>query len=578
MKVGHSITIIGALLYLAGAILLPWQHFELADISASGIEVHWAGLLFAALSGVVALSSVWGLLTGHRAIAARINIAAGVLLLGWIVTAGAVKTWGLHMMQLEAVGMDIGFVLAIWGMVLVLGGSAIVFASMPKWDETTSFLRVLVSSKDRALQDVVVYEPRVVHLRDELKPEVRTALSDVQTRLPSFRVTREGDCSVSIPEGGNARLTVNAFERSVGELMGRSRRGPQGLRFAALRRGDRGTLTVDNAAVQFEFVKPLPGRSTTPLIYWTEIAAFTMVAVLFFFGLALYTILGWDAKATRKVPASETRTAQIDAQMLEDKKEEKVVEVVEAEIPQEDVSKKAGGEEGKFGDPEVAPQIESKIPRMDGKMVDHIDAKNIGLNEILNTANGPASAIAEVLNGDVSSMSAKLAVAMGGEGSEFVIGNGANGMGFTGDGGGGGGNGVGRIQGMGEIDTGGGPGVRAGLGDKSARRVGKMDLGSSSASGFCKKSNIESVVRRRAGAIRACYEQRLQVNKDLKGKLTVRWTINTEGTVDSASASSDTIGDGATTNCVLRYIRIMRFEKPEGGICVVQWPFVFSPG
>ncbi|MFO0747595.1 MAG: AgmX/PglI C-terminal domain-containing protein [Myxococcota bacterium] len=577
MKVGHSVTIIGALLYLAGVIFLPWQHFALADVSTSGLQVHWLGMGFAGLAGVVLLSSLWGLLTGHRALAARINVISGILLLGWIIVAGAAKTWGLHMMQLEEVGMDIGYVLAIWGMVLITGGAAIVFASMPRWDETTSFLRLLVSNKEKALQDVVVYEPRVVHLRDELKPEVRAQLSDLQNRLPSFRVTREGDCSMSIPDG-QARLSVNAFERSTSELMAKSRRGPDGLRFATLNRGDRGTITIDQTAVQFEFVKPLPGRSTTPLIYWTEIAAFAMVAVLFFFGMALYTILAWDAKAVRKIPAAETRTAQIDPQMAEDKKEEKVVEIVEAEIPEEEVSKKAGGEEGKFGDPEVAPQIESKIPKMDGKMVDHIDAKNIGLNEILNTANGPASAIAEVLNGDVSSMSAKLAVAMGGEGSEFVIGNGANGMGFTGDGGGGGGNGVGRIQGMGDIDTGGGPGVKAGIGDKGKKRVGKMELGGQSSSGFCKKGNIESVVRRRAGAIRACYEQRLQVNKDLKGKLTVRWTINTEGGVDSAAAGADTIGDSATTNCVLRYIRIMRFEKPEGGICVVQWPFVFSPG
>jgi len=151
-------------------------------------------------------------------------------------------------------------------------------------------------------------------------------------------------------------------------------------------------------------------------------------------------------------------------------------------------------------------------------------------------------------------------------------------MGFTGDGSGGGGTGVGRIQGMSDIDTGSGHGVRASLGDRGKKRVGKIDLGSSQAQGFCKKSNIESTVRRRAGAIRACYEQRLQVNKDLKGKLTIRWTIAVDGAVQSASASQDTLGDSETTNCVLRTLRRMRFEKPEGGICVVQWPFIFSPG
>jgi len=577
MKVGHIVSIVGALLYLAGALLVPWQRFDLAGVDATSIQVHTLGLVFAGLAALVVASSAWGLITGQRGVAARINLIVAILLLGWVVVSGAAKTWSYHLMAYEEVGMDFGYVLGIWGMVLVGGGAALVFASMPKWNETTSFLRLHVASNDRNVQDIVVYEPRVVHVRDELKPEVRSLLGDVQGRLPSFRVTREGDCSVHLPDTG-AQVSLNAQNRSASELMSRAHRGPHGLRYADLKHGDRGTVSLGTAAVQFEFVRPIPGRSTVPLIYWTEVTAFTMVALLFFGGAVLYSILGWNVEAVREIPAGETRTAQVTTEMAEDKKEEKVVEVVEADIPEPEVSKKAGGEEGKFGDPDIAPQIESKVPRMDGKMVDKIDAKNIGLNEILNSANGPASAIAEVLNGDVAAMSSKLAVAMGGEGSELVVGFGSNGMGFTGDGSGGGGDGVGRIAGMGDIDTGGGPGVKAGIGDKGKKRVGKMDLGSSQASGFCKKSNIESVVRRRAGAIRACYEQRLQVKKELQGKLTVRWTINTEGGVDAASASADTVGDGETTNCVMRHIRRMRFEKPEGGICVVQWPFVFSPG
>ena len=66
--------------------------------------------------------------------------------------------------------------------------------------------------------------------------------------------------------------------------------------------------------------------------------------------------------------------------------------------------------------------------------------------------------------------------------------------------------------------------------------------------------------------------------KDLKGKISIRWTIDTEGNVGGASATADSMGDSETTNCLLRTLRRMKFEKPEGGVCVVQWPFVFSPG
>jgi len=270
--------------------------------------------------------------------------------------------------------------------------------------------------------------------------------------------------------------------------------------------------------------------------------------------------------------------------VAEVQKEEKieVAEVIpepEAEVEmEEDVSKKAGGEEGKFGDPNMDPRIESKIPLTDGKMVERIDPRQIGLNKLFSENLSSMDAVAEVLRGDMGAMSSKLAVAMGGSGSEFVLGHGSGGLGFTGDGSGGGGDGAGRIMGMGDIDTGGGQGVKAGLGDKGKKRVGNLSLTGSQSSGFCKKGNIESVVRRRAAAIRACYEQRLQVKKDLQGKISIRWTINTEGKVDSASTTGDSMGDSDTTNCILRTVRRMSFEKPEGGVCVVQWPFVFSPG
>jgi TonB family protein len=64
----------------------------------------------------------------------------------------------------------------------------------------------------------------------------------------------------------------------------------------------------------------------------------------------------------------------------------------------------------------------------------------------------------------------------------------------------------------------------------------------------------------------------------LTGKITFRWTIDTEGRVSDASMTDSSIGNTAVEQCVLRTIRNMRFAKPEGGICVVQWPFVFNPG
>lgn len=228
---------------------------------------------------------------------------------------------------------------------------------------------------------------------------------------------------------------------------------------------------------------------------------------------------------------------------------------------------------------EAAPGA-SKVPFNEGKMVDEIDTKKVRLNDLLSTNKLVGSgSIADILDANVDGYSNKIAVAMAGTGTEFLKGHGAGGLGFQGTGTGGGGHGgYGRIHGMGKIDTDGdGLGVRAGLGKKKTKRTGKLKVGAGSSTGFCKKSNVKSVVRRRAGAIRACYEARLPLKPRLSGKLTAKWTIGADGSVRGVTAQGS-LKDGKVKACVLRVLRRMRFQKPEGGICVVRWPFVFNPG
>ena len=110
-----------------------------------------------------------------------------------------------------------------------------------------------------------------------------------------------------------------------------------------------------------------------------------------------------------------------------------------------------------------------------------------------------------------------------------------------------------------------------------AKKVGRLGIGEMKSGGFCDQGNIEGVVKQRAGAIRACYEQELQLHDGLSGKVAVRWTINLEGKVDAAAVTNSTIGSAKVESCIITVIRRMRFASPEGGICVVQWPFVFSP-
>lgn len=580
MRSGHILTIIGVALYLVGALVLPWQHFTLANVDAFSFEVSIFNVLGIALASLVGLSSLSALVTGKRASSAKLNLLLSALAFILLIVSSSTRMGSFSVMQFEEAVLGGGYLAAIWGVIIMVIGGLFVLATLPAWDTSSPFLRVLTMHKGQVVGDQVIYKPGVYPTAESLTGKVADS---TRNELPSFKVTREGDCAIafanSVPSSASVAIGSTSLQANA-----------IGKGFKAFNYGESGTVEMGDTQVHFHFIAPIPGHTAAAGFDRTEVGAFALAASFGFIALALVPIITMSADPVRNplcgAAAKEAEGGCPGVFAKEVSLEEQVVEV-EVKPPEEavneveydeDVSKKAGGEEGKFGDPNIDPTVESKIPNMDGKMVDRVDPRQIGLTKLLNDSAGGMNAVAEVLKGDVGAMSSKLAVAMGGSGSEFVLGHGSGGMGYSGTGSGGGGDGTGRIMGMGDIDTGGGKGVKAGLGDKGKKRVGNLQMSGSQQQGFCKKSNIESVVKRRAGAIRACYEQRLQVKNNLQGKVVIQWTINTEGGVQGVSSTSDTLGDNDAKQCIIRTIQRMRFEKPEGGICVISWPFVFSPG
>jgi hypothetical protein len=285
----------------------------------------------------------------------------------------------------------------------------------------------------------------------------------------------------------------------------------------------------------------------------------------------LWSLLGYDPDAqleSRKIPDRFVNF------MVDDVKDP--LEEEEVEVPEEDTTgKKAGGEEGKFGaeDSEIP---ESKIPKVDGEMVDEIDVKNIGVNKALGSkilGSGPLKNIF----GNQQGFDAKMNIAMSGEGGELVVGRGAGGMGMRGVGKGGGGEGFGRIHGLGKVDTGGGKGTGGGVGRKKARKVRpKLSRGTPQIGDFCDKGNIRRVVAAKSNAIKYCFEKELQLNPKLAGKITAQWKIGLDGKVMSSSIASSTMNNRKVEGCIARVVKRMRFAKPDGGICIINYPFVFT--
>ena len=137
--------------------------------------------------------------------------------------------------------------------------------------------------------------------------------------------------------------------------------------------------------------------------------------------------------------------------------------------------------------------------------------------------------------------------------------------------------GIGRIgtRGRGGGITGYGTGV-GGLGRKADRDV-NVQTGSVAVLGAIDKELVRRVIQEHASQIRYCYEQELQRDPKLEGKVAIRWVINADGRV-----SSPQVDTGATTlqndkvhHCMMERIASWEFPKPKGGgIAVITYPWI----
>lgn len=240
-----------------------------------------------------------------------------------------------------------------------------------------------------------------------------------------------------------------------------------------------------------------------------------------------------------------------------------------------DTSQRASGEEGKVGDPKEDPRKASKIPRRDGPVAERVNVREIGVAKALAA---PQGALGTILAGNDLAIHSKWNVAMAGEGDVFDPGHGT-GMGIKYTGGGGGGNERGVLVGQTDLPglDGTGREAKVAIAKKPRRPPVPPVLGTSGqATGFCDKGDIRKNVMQRAAQFRACYESQLLASPDLAGKVQVQWTIGGDGKVSNERALSDTLGNSAVTDCVLRVMRRISFVPPESGVCVVAWPLVFT--
>jgi len=571
---GHLLTMVGALFFVAGSTLLPWQHFALARLDLSAIEVHAGAIVATAVGAMTLLASLWGLVTGQRARAARVNLSLAIVLGVWLLVAAAEMRWGARLMAYESVGLDGGYGVAVIGVVAILLGAVAALGALPRWDATTSFLRLRVTRAGRPLQEIVVYEPRIVDLTAEAHHPELLADPTLLEALPRFRVTREGDTSVALLDPSSRVLLERGELDSLG-FLNRSRRGPAGLRWTALRVGDSGSVAVGDAAVQFVFVKPIAGRANVRLTTFTESAALGLFVALLFLMGGVSSILMWTEDPERPTITRDRRAPRIEAVLAEDRPKEELVREVQVELatPQAPEPEVAMPEE-RYGDDERVAEVQ-EMKRTPQRAVERPTAasqdkstdaaKDELMRRLLTPTEGSGAKLASV-----SVTATEPGGTLGVKGVLDAL--------------------PGEMPGFASDGKAEGPtGPLAGnAADQIAKKLtappkpagqvrGKVTgmKSSTKVTGSLDPGQVYSVIDGAIGRIQSCYENRLQVDPSLAGRITFRWTVTPSGSVTGVSQTVSTITDAKVAACIKGVLEKLRFPKPAGGSVEISYPFIF---
>jgi TonB family protein len=150
---------------------------------------------------------------------------------------------------------------------------------------------------------------------------------------------------------------------------------------------------------------------------------------------------------------------------------------------------------------------------------------------------------------------------------------------------------------LGARSTGGGPGGPVGIdnlieggvgasGSVSIKRQGgfslKMEQGTVSGKGSKSTARsadaISGVVNSHADAVESCYKKEARINPNLKGSISIQFTIEFDGKVTSVRVTDSTLRNKKVEACISRIVERWRFQKIDKaeGEATFRQKFIFS--
>jgi outer membrane biosynthesis protein TonB len=440
-------------------------------------------------------------------------------------------------------------------------------------DKQHKVLRVGVIQGGKIVEERVLPSTGAVTIGSSAKATIAVVGSSLPESTLVFG--REGDrWTLWFEEGVEGRIQGPQGSVEFGALVAQGLATRQGKAFSVeVKEDQRGKLVLAEVTLLWQFVEPVPDAPKAVLPRGARGNHFTSLDRLFGVVLALSFAAhtgAYVALANTDIPAEVTLEEIPDryAKVLIPERMPKPPEKVEEKKPEPVVEKKAEKKEEAEKKPESSEQVAAKKAARAAAVAKAVQSK--GLLKVLG-ALGPGTgsgAVADVFGtgggiGDV-------ATALSGAGGVAVAND-------PGAGGGRKGGGQGEAASIGDLATSGGG--KVGYGAKTEVRVSGSVAAEEAEidSADIDQGKLAAFVKARMGLVKACYENGLKRNPNLKGKISVRFTILETGGLSEIGAAQNTLGSPEVAACIVNTMRSWRLPFRPSGPVTVEYPFVFQP-
>jgi hypothetical protein len=114
--------------------------------------------------------------------------------------------------------------------------------------------------------------------------------------------------------------------------------------------------------------------------------------------------------------------------------------------------------------------------------------------------------------------------------------------------------------------------------DFGGSALGGLELGNAVVLGELSKDQVHTTIAAQKSGLEVCYQEALDADPGLSGKVVIKFLINSEGQASAAKVADTEIQNAVMSECLIDAFEAMVFEPPPGGgVVVTSIPIEFRP-